>query len=380
MKKVAIIDTLGAHGGGFHFYTFGQSMGLINHGFDVSLYTNNETPNPKINKLNFFTFYKNIFKSKLKIINGFRWIIGSLLSIFHARMNGVSMFHFHIFYSNSLILFNLFLVKLLFGKVILTIHDVSSLSDNEESSMSYKLMYKLTDLILTHNKFSKKEIIKKNYTLTQKIHIVPHGNYTPFIDIKQDKLKSKQYLGIPENKKIILFFGMIKEAKGLDILLKAFRKVVDLNSNIILLIAGKTWKDDHSFYQNLIDKNNLANNIFFHNHFIEDNDVGHYYCVSDIVVLPYKRIYQSGVLMMALSYARPVLVSDLDPFNEILSDNKNGFFFKSEDVNDLAKKLCLLLTDNENLLRVQQNGRRLVNQRFDWIQIGRLVKEAYQTL
>ena len=84
--------------------------------------------------------------------------------------------------------------------------------------------------------------------------------------------------------------------------------------------------------------------------------------------------------MMALSYARPVLVSDLDPFNEILSDNKNGFFFKSEDVNDLAKKLCLLLTDNENLLRVQQNGRRLVNQRFDWIQIGRLVKEAYQTL
>ena len=380
MKKVAIIDTLGAHGGGFHFYTFGQSMGLIHHGFDVSLYTNNETTNPKINKLKFFTFYKNIFKSKLKIINGLRWIVGSLLSIFHARMNGVSMFHFHIFYSNSLIIFNLFLVKLLFGKVILTIHDVSSLSCNEESLMSYKLMYKLTDLILTHNEFSKKEIIKKNYTLTQKIHIVPHGNYTPFIEIKQDKLKSKQYLGIPENKKIILFFGMIKEAKGLDILLKAFRKVVDLNSNIILLIAGRTWQDDLLLYQNLIDKNNLANNIFFHNRFIEDKDVGHYYCVSDLVVLPYKRIYQSGVLMMALSYARPVLVSDLDPFNEILSDNKNGFFFKSEDINDLAKKLCLLLTDTENLLRVQQNGKRLVNQRYDWIQIGRLVKEAYQTL
>ena len=173
---------------------------------------------------------------------------------------------------------------------------------------------------------------------------------------------------------------MIKEAKGLDILLKAFRKVVDLNSNIILLIAGRTWQDDLLLYQNLIDKNNLANNIFFHNRFIEDKDVGHYYCVSDLVVLPYKRIYQSGVLMMALSYARPVLVSDLDPFNEILSDNKNGFFFKSEDINDLAKKLCLLLTDTENLLRVQQNGKRLVNQRYDWIQIGRLVKEAYQTL
>ena len=67
-RKVAIIDTLGAHGGAFHFYTFGQSMGLINSGVNVSLYTNNETTNPKIKGLKFFTFYKNIFKSKFRSI------------------------------------------------------------------------------------------------------------------------------------------------------------------------------------------------------------------------------------------------------------------------------------------------------------------------
>ena len=82
-RKIAIIDTLGAHGGAFHFYTFGQSIGLINSGVDVSLYPNNETANPKIKGLKFFTFYKNIFTSKSKFINGIKWVIGSIFSIFH---------------------------------------------------------------------------------------------------------------------------------------------------------------------------------------------------------------------------------------------------------------------------------------------------------
>jgi len=74
-KKVAIIDTLGAHGGSFHYYTFGQAMGLIKSGYSVNIYTNNKTNDPKINELYFFNFYKDLFLSSFKIINGIRWII-----------------------------------------------------------------------------------------------------------------------------------------------------------------------------------------------------------------------------------------------------------------------------------------------------------------
>ena len=65
-KKVAIIDTLGAHGGSFHFYVFGQCMGLLKSNVKVSLYTNNETQDPNIEGLNLFIFYKNIFASKYR--------------------------------------------------------------------------------------------------------------------------------------------------------------------------------------------------------------------------------------------------------------------------------------------------------------------------
>ena len=234
MKKVAIIDTLGEHEGSFHFYTFGQCIGLINNNVDVSLYTNNETKKPNIKKLKFYSFYNNLFSSKLKLVSGIRWITGSLKSIIHARISNISFFHFHIFYINILVLFNILLVKILFGKVVVTIHDVHSFSNQVKINFKKKIFYALTDLILTHNNFSKNEITKivpKNLN----IHIVPHGNYLPFIKIEKDKLKSKKKLNLPENKKIILFFGLIKEVKGLEVLLKSLKKVIEQHKDIRLL-------------------------------------------------------------------------------------------------------------------------------------------------
>ena len=379
-RKVAIIDTLGAHGGAFHFYTFGQSIGLIKSAVDVSLYTNNETNNPQISKLNFFSFYKDVFASKYRIINGLRWIYGSLKSILHARFSGVSIFHFHIFYTNILVFFNLLLAKFLFGKVVLTIHDVASFANNRESIIPSNLFYKLSNVILTHNQFSKEEIIKLDSSLKEKISIIPHGNYIPFINVRNDKQNSRQYLGLPQDKEILLFFGMIKKVKGLDVLLKSLKNVVNENPNTILLIAGKTWENDFSSYQDIIDKNRLSSNIILHNRFIPHDDVEYYYSASDLVVLPYKKIYQSGVLMMALSYERPALVSDLSPLKEVITNNENGFVFKSEDANDLTEKINIILSDKGNLERVSENGKLLINEKFSWDQIGELTKQAYQVL
>jgi len=379
-RKVAIIDTLGAHGGAFHYYTFGQSIGLINNGVDVSLYTNNETANPKISGVKFFAFYKNIFKSKFRVISGIKWIIGTILSVFHARFSGISIFHFHIFYTNILVLFNLLFVKILFGKVVLTVHDVSSFSNSSNSSVIGKLVYKLTDRIITHNEFSKSEIINVNANLSSCISIVPHGNFTPFINVQYDKEKSKEQLGIPNNRRILLFFGMIKKVKGLEVLLSALKGVIKQNPDILLVIAGKPWENDFSAYQKIIDENNLSEYILLHAKFIPQEDVEHYYCASDLVVLPYKKIYQSGVLMMALSYERPVLVSDLPPLKEIISDNENGFLFKTENVSDLSAKLNSILGNEELMEQVKTKGTELINTKYDWGEIGKQTKQAYQSL
>ena len=379
-RKVAIIDPLGAHGSSHHFYLFGQADGLLKNDVELSLYTNNETPSPEINGLKFFTFYKDIFKSKSIVLSGIRWIIGTVFSVFHARFSGISIFHFHIFYTNPLVLFNLLFVKIFFGKIVLTVHDVSSFSDSSTSSIICKLIYKLTDRIITHNEFSKLEIMDLNVSLSSRTSIVPHGNYTPFINIQYDKEKSREQLGISNNSKVLLFFGMIKKEKGLEILLSALNGVIKENPDVLLLIAGKPWENDFAAYQKIIDQNNLSEYILLHSKFIQQEDVEHYYCVSDLVVLPYKKIYQSGVLMMTLSYERPALVSDLPPFKEIISDNENGFLFKTENVSDLTAKLNSILENEELMEQVGATGNELINTKYDWREIGRLTKQVYQSL
>ena len=379
-RKVAIIDTLGAHGSSFHFYSFGQALGLSRLNVSVSLYSNNETNDPQIKKVKFHTFFYDLFRSKYSVISGFRWIIGMLRSIIHARVNGISIFHFHVFHTNILILFNLLLVKFVMGKVILTIHDVTSFANVNNSNFISKYIYKLTDLVLTHNEFSKDEIIKITPLLKESIHIVPHGNYTPFIKIRKDKSKSRAILDLPQDKTILLFFGMIKKVKGLDVLLKSLRQVVDKDPDVVLLIAGKPWKNEFSIYQKIIDDNNLSNNVILHAKFIDYEDVEHYYCASDLVVLPYKKIYQSGVLMMTLSYERPALVSDLPPLKEMITDNENGFLFESENEEDLTYKILEIISDKENLEKVRLKGIETVNTKYGWDKIGRLTKKAYETL
>ena len=97
--------------------------------------------------------------------------------------------------------------------------------------------------------FSSKEILKISPLVTEKIFIIPHGNYIPFITVDNDQEKARDYLDIDRSKKVLLFFGMIKKVKGLDLLLTAFSRIIKRHSDIVLLIAGKSWKNDFSYYK-----------------------------------------------------------------------------------------------------------------------------------
>ena len=379
-EKVAIIDSLGAHGSSHHFYLFGQADGLSNCGVNISLYTNNITANPNYKGVKFYTFYKNIFEGKFKLLSGLKYIFGSIISIFHATFSGVKICHFHLFHVNILVIFDFVLSKMLGMKVVYTIHDVVSFENEKSNEKWNKWLYKRADKILTHNHFSKK-IFKEHYTdLKTEIDIIPHGNYVPFLEIKKDKSFSRIHLSIPQDKKVLLFFGMIKKVKGLEILLQSLRDVIKKNSDVVLVIAGRVWENDFSIYQKIIDENNLSNHCLIHDKFIPHDDVGYYYASADLIVLPYKRIYQSGVLMMSLSYEKAVLVSDLPPLTEVVEDKETGFVFKTESPKSLSEKLNFILSDVDNLEKIRNNGAELIKTKYDWTEIGILTKKSYQSI
>lgn len=381
LTKVALIDPVAARGGSHHFYLFGQAKGLTHHNLEVTLFTNSITKNPDIKNLNVYHYYKGIFDRKSNIIAGIFYLIGSIRSIVHAKFIGANICHYHLFHINILTVFDLILSKLLGMKVVYTIHDVvSNLEKNKQNKRLINFALKFSDKILTHNHFSKKQMQDLFDCQDEDIGIIPHGNYIPFIKLEKNQEFSRQYLGISKNKKVLLFFGMIKRVKGLEILLSALQKVVKYHPDILLVIAGKTWEGNFKIYQEIIDKYNLNRFCLVRDKYIPSEQVNHYFAAADLVVLPYKRISQSGVLMMAVSYRKAVLTSDLPPFKEVLSNDETGFLFKSENIDSLADKIIQIFNDDELLKKVSEAGYELINTAYNWNVIGESLKTQYLKL
>ena len=88
----------------------------------------------------------------------------------------------------------------------------------------------------------------------------------------KNKEESRRHINVPLDRKVILFFGLIKKIKGLEVLLESLTTVKEKHPDILLLIAGKVWKNDFSVYQEIIAKYNLDNHCLLHTNFIPDKD------------------------------------------------------------------------------------------------------------
>lgn len=144
-------------------------------------------------------------------------------------------------------------------------------------------------------------------------------------------------LNLDKDFKYMLFFGIIRKYKGLDILLEAFSDNRFKNYNLKLIIAGEFYEDEKP-YHDLIKKYNLSESVILATKFIPDNEVVNYFCAADIIVQPYKNATQSGVTQIAYHFEKPMLVTDVGGLKEIVAHNQVGYVCRP-DANDVADSL-----------------------------------------
>ena len=142
-------------------------------------------------------------------------------------------------------------------------------------------------------------------------------------------------LSLDENYKYILFFGIIRKYKGLDILLEAFADNRLQNQNLKLIVAGEFYEDAKPYYD-LIEKYNLSDSVVLVTKFIPDEKVVDYFCAADIIAQPYKNATQSGVTQIAYHFEKPMLVTNVGGLNEIVPNHKVGYVCEpnAKDVSD----------------------------------------------
>lgn len=151
----------------------------------------------------------------------------------------------------------------------------------------------------------------------------PHPVYDHYGD-KMDKKEACKALGLDEEKNYMLFFGLVRAYKGLDLLLDAFGKVKDDLTNLQLIIAGEFYEDEEKYRKQILDKG-LTSRVILKNEFIADADLRKYFGAADLIVQPYKTATQSGVTQVAFHFEKPCLVTNVGGLGEIIHHGKMGY-------------------------------------------------------
>lgn len=152
--------------------------------------------------------------------------------------------------------------------------------------------------------------------------LVQHPLYDNFGE-PVSKEGARNFLGLGYDEKIVLFFGFIRQYKGLDLLLKAITDETIKKENIKLLVAGEFYEDSKPYLQ-LIQENNLQDRVILKTSFIPDSEVRYYLCSGDCVVQPYKNATQSGVTPLAYHFEKPMIVTNVGGLPSLVPHEKVG--------------------------------------------------------
>lgn len=199
--------------------------------------------------------------------------------------------------------------------------------------------------------------LKRNAVYT----VLPHPAYNHFGE-KLARLEAERILGLKSGMRNILFFGLIREYKGLDILLEAFDRLEGRSWQLI--IAGEPYGSFEP-YQKMIDSSPNRDRILCHTRYIKDSEVKNYFSAADVVVLPYRSATQSGISAIANHFEIPMIVTDVGGLRETIADTGMGLVCEDHTPMTIARNIERFFKDSS----LQENCVKHIkaeNERLSW--------------
>lgn len=194
----------------------------------------------------------------------------------------------------------------------------------------------------------------------------PHPTYDTFKICNMTKQQARDELHISHNTKLLLFFGFVREYKGLKYLLRA---MVDIKEKLVdskLLVVG-TFENDKEDYLKLIKDTNITENVEVVDQYIPDHEVGKYFTACDLVVLPYESATQSGIVQIAYGFEKPVIVTNVGGLPDVVTDGKTGYVVEARNpaaLTEAVVRYYVLNKEEEFVRNVKAEAYR-----FSWNEI-----------
>jgi glycosyltransferase involved in cell wall biosynthesis len=265
--------------------------------------------------------------------------------------------------------------------VVLTAHDVLPREPRLGQAGAQRRLYHRADAVVVHSAHSRDRLVEETGVDPSTVHLIPHGAFThlaPHLETTPPaalpaELAQAGRGGSP----VVLFFGLIRPYKGLDVLLEAWDRVVRSGDakGAELWIAGMPRMPMGALHRAA----QAAGAVRWVERFVSDAEAAALLARADLVVLPYREIEQSGVLYSALGLGRPLLLSAVGGFPEVAAQGAAALV-PPGDPSALAQELVRLLSDDAERDRLGLGAARVARDRYSWETVAAAHEELYRSL
>lgn len=335
--------------------------------------------NPSINPYN-ATYIKPLTPSTT--VNLILWYF----QVFNFRLRGVRLFHLHwIMFSfpfkNPIVLvlslmntlLSLLWIKALGYKLVWTAHNITPheiVTIND--LLVTKILVRITDHIIVHSESTRIDLVKLGAN-TSIITTIPISHYINQYKNTTNRNASRKLLRVPIDSFIFVFFGQIREYKGLEYLIREFNKLK--YTDALLLIKGKC--PNPKFLEKLTTCVQNMKNIVFDPTLADDDEVQLYMNTADIIVLPFNRVTTSSSAVLALSFYKPIIAPRIGSLTDLPDDV--GYFYNISEPDGLYDAIVSAYRNRSTLPDMGKRGYTYIKQ-FTWENAASKTSDIYRTL
>ena len=367
MKKIYHLEVNGKTNTGIYVNKItGAVVSQFGNSFTIKVFTSEDSYYKSNCAVPVFSKYGTVSNSILKLFYYIKGFLGIFIHLNKER-NERTLLHLHWlkFSVFDLIILTLIRYKTK-TKLIFTVHNVMPHESNFIDRLIYPMIYRRIDAFTFHSKSSYHRLVN-DFNVDVKEHaIIPHyGN------------EVEESTTAPQ-KNSLLFFGSIRDYKGLDILMDACSKFSQ-NNDWSLGIYGKPEMDISALKVKAKDQG-ISEHINWNTGWIEEDKIDEIFHSHEIVILPYKHIDNSGLLHLAMSYGKPIIASRLGSLSDLIQEGKNGILFEAGNSDELSEKITQLLNDDNLKIKLGDNARKLMENEHSLERIGQLHAHFYKKL
>jgi len=276
--------------------------------------------------------------------------------------------HFNGLFQNRIVLLDGIVLNLIFklvsSRYIYTAHNV--LPHNKDNSRfyrwTYRLIYRIPDHLLVHTQLAKQHLIERFSVPERKITVISIGLNEEMALTDLTAEEARKRLGYQAGDKVILFFGKADAYKGLDTLIEAFDMIGGLPSTK-LLVSG--WFPDPAYRDMIMEAMESSprrEDILLKEGFIPNEEVEVLFKSADVLVLPYRNIYQSGIVFLCFHFGLPLVTTDVGSLREFV-DHDTGIVTRTNDARGVSEALRLFFREQGRFRReeIVRNAKK-----FEW--------------